>query len=83
VLANHLFGFKFKIITGYDSTPKIHLAMERGEVEGNGATNWSTVKTINANWVAEKKIKVLAQWALRRNPELPDVPMCLISPRPS
>ena len=77
VLANHLFGFKFKIITGYDSTPKIHLAMERGEVEGNGATNWSTVKTINANWVAEKKIKVLAQWALRRNPELPDVPMVL------
>ena len=77
VLANHLFGFKFKIITGYDSTPKIHLAMERGEVEGNGATNWSTVKTINGNWVAEKKIKVLAQWALRKNPELPNVPMVL------
>jgi len=76
-LANHMFGFKFKVITGYESTPKIHLAMERGEVQGNGATNWSTVKTINANWIAEKKIKVLAQWALRRNPELPDVPMVL------
>jgi tripartite-type tricarboxylate transporter receptor subunit TctC len=77
VLVNHLFGFKFKVITGYESTPKVHLAIERGEVQGNGATNWSTVKTINANWIAEKKIKVLAQWSLRKNPELPDVPMVL------
>src|SRR5215207_6697019 len=35
MLANALFGFKFKVITGYESTPKIHLAMERGEVQGN------------------------------------------------
>ena len=34
VLANSLFGFKFKVITGYESTPKIHLAMESGEVHG-------------------------------------------------
>ena len=32
VLANNLFGFKFKVVTGYESTPKIHLAMESGEV---------------------------------------------------
>src|SRR5262245_9152757 len=30
VLANNLFGFKFKVVTGYESTPKIHLAMESG-----------------------------------------------------
>ena len=24
--ANRLFGFKFKVVTGYESTPKIHLA---------------------------------------------------------
>jgi len=51
------------------STPKNPFSRwSVARVEGNGATNWSTVKTINANWVAEKKIKVLAQWALRRNP---------------
>jgi hypothetical protein len=33
VLANALFGFKFKVVTGYESTPKIHLAMESGEVQ--------------------------------------------------
>src|SRR5215470_1514775 len=77
VLADHLFGFKFKVITGYESTPKIHLAMERGEIHGNGATNWSTLKALNASWIEEKKVKVLAQWALKKHPELPDVPLIL------
>jgi len=76
VLANSLFGFKFKVVTGYESTPKIHLAMESGEVHGTIA-NWSTLKAINPNWVAEKKIRILAQWALKKNPELGDAPLFL------
>src|SRR4029453_13969234 len=74
VLANQLFGFKFKVVTGYESTPKIHLAMESGEVHGTIA-NWSTLKAINTNWITEKKIRILAQWALKKNPELADVPL--------
>ena len=76
VLANQLFGFKFKVVTGYESTPKIHLAMESGEVHGTIA-NWSTLKAINTNWITEKKIRILTQWALKRNPELADVPLFL------
>jgi tripartite-type tricarboxylate transporter receptor subunit TctC len=76
VLANHMFGFKFKVVTGYESTPKIHLAMESGEVQGTIA-NWSTLKAINANWIAEKKIRILAQWALTKNRELSKIPMFL------
>jgi tripartite-type tricarboxylate transporter receptor subunit TctC len=75
VLLNHLFGAKFRVVTGYESTPKIHLAMESGEVQGNGASNWSTLKAISSNWLAEKKIKVIAQWGLKANPELADVPL--------
>ena len=67
VLAERLFGFKFKVVTGYESTPKIHLAMESGEVHGTIA-NWSTLKAINANWITEKKIRILAQWALQEEP---------------
>jgi tripartite-type tricarboxylate transporter receptor subunit TctC len=73
-LAEKLFGWKFKVITGYESTPKIHLAMERGEVHGTWA-NWSTLNAIAAPWIAEKKIRILAQWARRKHPELPDVPL--------
>jgi tripartite-type tricarboxylate transporter receptor subunit TctC len=76
VLANKLFGYKFKVVTGYESTPKIHLAMESGEVHGTIA-NWSTLKAINPSWIAEKKIRIVAQWALRKNAELADVPMFL------
>jgi len=75
-LAHALFGHKYKIITGYESTPKIHLAMESGEVHGTWA-NWSTLKAINTNWLQEKKIRMLYQWGLTVHPELKDVPMAM------
>jgi tripartite-type tricarboxylate transporter receptor subunit TctC len=75
-LARALFGMKFKIITGYEATPKIHLAMERGEVHGTWA-NWSTLKAIASDWIRDKKIRILAQWDLKKHPEMPDVPMFL------
>jgi tripartite-type tricarboxylate transporter receptor subunit TctC len=76
MLSNALFGTKFKVITGYEATPKINLAIERGEVHGTWA-NWSTLKAISSNWLSEKKIKILVQWALKKHPELPDVPLIL------
>jgi tripartite-type tricarboxylate transporter receptor subunit TctC len=76
VLASHLFGMKFKVITGYEATPKIHLAMERGEVHGTWA-NWSTLKAISADWLRDKKIRILSQWDLKKHPEMADVPMFL------
>lgn len=72
VLLNRLLGYKFKVITGYESTPKIHLALERGEVQGTIA-NWSTLKALNSNWLAEKKIRLLVQWGLKKLPEIGDV----------
>jgi tripartite-type tricarboxylate transporter receptor subunit TctC len=76
MLAKELFGMKFKVITGYEATPKIHLAMERGEVHGTWA-NWSTLKAISSDWLRDKKIRILAQWDLKKHPEMPDVPMFL------
>jgi tripartite-type tricarboxylate transporter receptor subunit TctC len=76
-IGNDLFGWKIKVVKGYDGTPKIHLAMEAGEVQGVGATSWTTLKAINSNWLEEKKIKVIAQWGLRKHPDLSDVPLVL------
>jgi hypothetical protein len=76
-LANHVFGYKFKVITGYESTANIHLAMERGEIHGNGATNWSTLNALNGDWVKDKKVRVIAQWALKKHADLPDIPLVL------
>jgi tripartite-type tricarboxylate transporter receptor subunit TctC len=74
VLLNRLLGYKFKVITGYESTPKIHLALERGEVQGTIA-NWSTLKALNYDWIAGKKIRMLVQWGLKKEPEIADVPL--------
>jgi tripartite-type tricarboxylate transporter receptor subunit TctC len=76
LVANALFGMKFKVIPGYGSTSKINLALESGEVQGT-ISAWTTLKTLSSQWLAEKKIKVIAQWALRPNAELPGVPNAL------
>jgi tripartite-type tricarboxylate transporter receptor subunit TctC len=77
MLANAVFNYKFKVITGYRSTQDIHLAMERGEIHGNASTNWTTLLALNGSWVKEKKVNVIAQWALRKHRDLPNVPMVL------
>ncbi len=74
LVANALFGFKFKVVSGYGSTSKINLALESGEVQGTIAA-WTTIKTLRTDWLRDKKITLLAQWAVRKNPELPDVPL--------
>ena len=76
VVGNAMFGLKFKVISGYGSTSKINLALESGEVQGTIAA-WTSVKTLSSQWLADKKIKVIAQWALRPNAELPGVPNAL------
>ena len=61
MLGKALFDLKFKVITGYEATPKINLAMERGEVHGTLA-NWSTVKAINYQQYVDKQIRILVAW---------------------
>jgi len=41
-LYNALIGTRFKIVTGYNGTAEIALAMERGEVQGIGDWSWTS-----------------------------------------
>lgn len=77
LVTNKILGTKFKMVRGYDSTPQINVAMERGEVEGIGGIGWQSVKTQVPQWIADKKIKVIAQYGLNRDPELADAPTML------
>ncbi|MBM3607212.1 MAG: hypothetical protein FJX29_01975 [Alphaproteobacteria bacterium] len=74
---NALAGTKFKIVTGYPGGNQINLAMESGEVQGRGSNSWSSWKSTRPHWLAEKKIHILVQIALKRAPDLPDVPLML------
>jgi hypothetical protein len=74
---NALIGTKFKIVNGYKGTLDIALAMERGEVEGIGDWSWSSVNSTRPDWVRDRKINLLLQGALTKDPDLPDVPSAL------
>jgi hypothetical protein len=76
-LYNALLGTKFRIILGYSGTPSIGLAMERGEVQGIGDWSWSSLKKQKPEWLRENKVRVLLQGGLRKDAELPDVPLAL------
>jgi tripartite-type tricarboxylate transporter receptor subunit TctC len=70
---NNVLGTKFKIVTGYQGTADVMLAMERGEVEGNSAT-LDGLTAQHPDWIATKRINIVVQYLLRRHPDLPDVP---------
>lgn len=74
IVAREILGLKFKVISGYEGTSNIHVAMERGEVQGVGANGWLSLKALNSNWLKEGKVKVIMQYGLVPNPELPNVP---------
>jgi tripartite-type tricarboxylate transporter receptor subunit TctC len=76
-LYNAVLGTKFKIVTGYNGTAEIGLAIERGEVEGIGDWSWSSLKKQKPDWIRDKKITPLLQSGLQNDPELPDVPNAL------
>jgi len=77
LLVNDVLGYKFKVVRGYQGTPQINLAIERGEVQGMGGLGWASVKAQTPQWISENKIKVLAQYGLTRYSELADVPTML------
>ena len=75
-ILNALFGTKFKVIAGYD-TGSMRLAVEKGEVDGLCGLAWQTYKAISYDWIENRKINVIVQLGLGKNPELPDVPLAL------
>lgn len=76
-LYNALLGTRLKIITGYPGTSEIALALERGEVQGSADWSWSSLKKAKPDWVRDKKVTLLVQGALQKDPELPHVPFAL------
>jgi tripartite-type tricarboxylate transporter receptor subunit TctC len=72
---NSVIGTRFKLVTGYQSTAEIGLAMERGEVEGRAGNNFNSLKAENAEWLKTGKIALIAQVGIERDPEYPDLPL--------
>lgn len=74
LLARTLAGFRFRLISGYPGTAPVHIAMERGEVQGFGANGWLALKALKSDWLADNKVRIIMQYGMTRAPEFPNVP---------
>ena len=75
VLLNNLIGTRFRVISGYQSTRDVTLAIERGEVQGRAGNNLNSLMQENPDWVRDKKIVILTQVGYERDAAFPDVPL--------
>ncbi len=75
-LTNHMIGTKFRLALGYKSR-EINLAMERGEVLGRAGQSWAGWKAEQPDWVRDKKLNYLVQVGLKKDPEIPNVPLLM------
>jgi tripartite-type tricarboxylate transporter receptor subunit TctC len=73
---NAVLGTKLKLIDGYNGGA-IYLAIERGEIDGRCGFGWPGLKATKPDWIRDKKINVLLQLALRKHPDLPDIPLIM------
>ena len=76
LMLNEVLGTQFKVIAGYGTTEMV-LALERHEVDVICGIGLSTLKASNPEWLTDKKVNVIAQVGLTKDPELPDVPNIL------
>jgi tripartite-type tricarboxylate transporter receptor subunit TctC len=76
-LLNQIAGTKFKLVEGYQGSTEVHLAMERGEVQGRCGLGWDSIVSRYKQWLDEKKIVLLAQLALDKHRDLPQVPFVM------
>jgi tripartite-type tricarboxylate transporter receptor subunit TctC len=71
---NALSGTKFKLITGYQGSNEVLLAMERGEVEG-AYSLLSDFRARKGEWLRDKMVNVLFFIGGERVADYPDVPL--------
>lgn len=74
-LLNSTLGTKFKIVTGYPGSKAVLLAMESGEVQGDGSNPWSTWLRARPDWVKDHKLVPLVQIGLKKEKDLANVPL--------
>jgi tripartite-type tricarboxylate transporter receptor subunit TctC len=74
-LLNRIAGTKIKLIQGYNGSTGVHLAMERGEVQGRCGLGWDSIVARYSHWIKENKVSILAQFGLSKHPDLPQVPL--------
>ena len=70
---NKLLGTPFRAIPGYPSARDYVLAAERRETDG-GTSTFIGLSQLFSGYLKDKKLNLLVQFAINRDPDMPDVP---------
>ncbi len=73
-MLNAYAGARLKIVKGYSGSNEVQLAAERGEIEVNGSYSLPAVLASHPDWVSKGTAAILYQNALKRFPQMPNVP---------
>ncbi len=71
---NNVLGTRFKLVIGYKTSEDINLALQRGEVQAR-AFGINSIESQHPDWLQEDKVAFLAQAGVKRDKDLPDVPL--------
>ena len=63
-------GAQYDVVSGYNGTAEIALAMERAEIDGACGWDWSSFKSQRPDWIRDNKVNLLLQVGLEPNAEL-------------
>src|SRR5262245_5577026 len=63
-------GAIYDMVTGYQGTPDLALAVERGEIDGYCGFDWASLKSQKPDWVRDRSVNFLLQDAIEPNDEL-------------
>jgi len=74
-MMNEMIGTRFRVIDGYKDNPSMILATETGEIMGRGGWFLSSLLSTQGQQLNEGKLKILAQVALEKHPDLQGVPL--------
>ena len=74
---NATLGTKFQIVSGYNGTSAVNMAIERGEVSAMGRATYFGFLAQKPDWLRDKKVSLLAQLGFAKQPELPEVPLLI------
>ena len=77
IIAKALFGYNFKIVTGYPNSPEMKLAMEKGDLDAQFATGWGALNISEPTWIKEGKVRVFVQHGFTKHPTIPDAPLLI------
>lgn len=74
-LMNATMGTNIRVVMGYNGTSGIVLALERGEIHAMTGWDYSSLSSRKADWLKDKKVRVLVQFGKKKHPKMPNVPL--------